>query len=647
MPRNLLLILTLTFLACSAKAEQVVADAQGVKPVERSPIVTPTAPEPATVVSQEPLAPLDFSVFESIAIQDGGRKKPLQTYAVEFLEQITGRAVFASQPYYDDPHHLADPAASKEKKQRMGPVDVLLSMTLNTRDWLKEPVLLVAYGPLKKELGLDVERKRFSLDELRQNGKMWDLIKSGQEKQRAGKVGELTSLEQESLIVAQRVSLMQKVLNGSLQEIIPHPSESTGTWISIITLVQLFSEPDQAIHELAQDRFDGNEKQARAVLAPYAQKYTSTQAENIRVTFRDMVQAYMDRKPAEFLAGSQSFKGALAALSPTVYPADEALKREIAYNNMRPFGKAWLLYLGAAILGLFLLKTDSRALRALVWGLALSGFALHVYGFISRCMIAGRPPVSNMYESVIWVGFGAVLFGLIFELIFKARYFIVSGMGGGFLCLVLMDQIPVWTGNSSMKGFEARIDPLVPVLRDNFWLTVHVLTITLSYAAFALAWVLGHITLFQHIASPARNKQHFERHQYIYRILQVGVLLLATGTILGGVWAYYSWGRFWGWDSKETWAFIALLCYLVVLHGRFTGWWSDFAFAVGSVVCFQAVVMAWYGVNFILGSGLHAYGAGSADNTYIYSALAADLVFTIVAVMQHRMNGSPEEVAEA
>ena len=95
---------------------------------------------------------------------------------------------------------------------------------------------------------------------------------------------------------------------------------------------------------------------------------------------------------------------------------------------------------------------------------------------------------------------------------------------------------------------------------------------------------------------------------FIYRTMQVGVLLIAAGTILGGVWADYSWGRFWGWDPKEVWALITLLVYLIPLHGRFAGWVNTFGLVVASVVCFLSVVMAWYGVNFVLGVGLHSYG---------------------------------------
>jgi cytochrome c biogenesis factor len=126
----------------------------------------------------------------------------------------------------------------------------------------------------------------------------------------------------------------------------------------------------------------------------------------------------------------------------------------------------------------------------------------------------------------------------------------------------------------------------------------------------------------------------------------VGTLLLAVGTMLGGVWASYSWGRFWGWDPKETWALIALLGYLAVLHGRFIGWFKDFGMAVGSILGFLGVLMAWYGVNFILGTGLHSYGFGSGGYTYVGGFVAFELLVVGAASFRHRSQRTLETALE-
>jgi ABC-type transport system involved in cytochrome c biogenesis permease subunit len=180
-------------------------------------------------------------------------------------------------------------------------------------------------------------------------------------------------------------------------------------------------------------------------------------------------------------------------------------------------------------------------------------------------------------------------------------------------------------------ALDRSINPLVPVLRDNFWLTTHVLTITLSYAAFALALGIAHIALGKVIKG---GKPEASLYNYLYRTLQIGVLLLATGTILGGVWANYSWGRFWDWDPKETWALITLLGYLIVLHGRIAGKWAGFGMAMGAVLAFQGVLMAWYGVNFVLGVGLHSYGFGTGGFGWALLFVTAEIGFVLLAAIR-------------
>jgi ABC-type transport system involved in cytochrome c biogenesis permease subunit len=229
-----------------------------------------------------------------------------------------------------------------------------------------------------------------------------------------------------------------------------------------------------------------------------------------------------------------------------------------------------------------------------------AGFAVQTWGFYLRTVIAERAPVANMYESVVFAAWGAVLFALVLGR-HGARLFAACATGLAVLFLLLADSVPI---------FDAAIDPLAPVLRDNFWLSTHVLTITLGYAALLLALALGHVSLA--LIFLGRGEARIRTVSgFTYRTMQAGTLFLAAGTLLGGVWASYSWGRFWGWDPKETWALIALLVYLSILHARFGGWIRDLGLAVGSIVGGLSVLMAWYGVNYVLGTGLHSYGFGS------------------------------------
>jgi ABC-type transport system involved in cytochrome c biogenesis permease subunit len=185
-----------------------------------------------------------------------------------------------------------------------------------------------------------------------------------------------------------------------------------------------------------------------------------------------------------------------------------------------------------------------------------------------------------------------------------------------------------------------QFSPLQPVLRDNFWLTIHVLTIVSSYAAGALAWGLGLLSLGHYLLGSYRpvaggGKRPpaacAELAGFIYKAMQVAVLLLAAGTILGGLWADVSWGRFWGWDPKEVWALVSLLAYLVVLHGRYAGWIGNFGLAAGSVLGAAVIGMSWYGVNFLLGAGLHSYGFGQGGQTEFFAFLIANVVLLVAA----------------
>jgi cytochrome c biogenesis factor len=121
---------------------------------------------------------------------------------------------------------------------------------------------------------------------------------------------------------------------------------------------------------------------------------------------------------------------------------------------------------------------------------------------------------------------------------------------------------------------------------------------------------------------------------HLYRCLQIGVFLLAAGVILGGVWANYSWGRFWDWDPKETWALIALMAYIILLHGRLGGWWGGYGLAVGSIASFLTILMAWYGVNFVLGKGLHSYGFGDGGQLYVGAFALLELAILTLAIFR-------------
>jgi ABC-type transport system involved in cytochrome c biogenesis permease subunit len=282
------------------------------------------------------------------------------------------------------------------------------------------------------------------------------------------------------------------------------------------------------------------------------------------------------------------------------------------------------------------LGTEGRLFYRGAFVLYLAGIAAAIVGFAMRIAISGRAPVTNMYESVIYVGTGVAVLGLIFEWIYRKKYILSAAAAVSTFTLILADNCPTI--------LDPSVRPLEPVLRSNFWLTTHVLTITLSYAAFALALGIANITLGYFLFGSRNSQTIGALTRFTYKAMQVGVLLLAAGVILGGVWADYSWGRFWGWDPKEVWALVALLGYLAVLHARFAGWVHHRGLAALAVVCFSLIVMAWYGVNFVLGAGLHSYGFGGGGRGWVFSAVLLQLAYAGAAMMRSRP--SPEGAAE-
>jgi len=302
------------------------------------------------------------------------------------------------------------------------------------------------------------------------------------------------------------------------------------------------------------------------------------------------------------------------------------LALEVLYLKFHPFRWAWVCWLLAALLLVAAGKEKSSRTLSLGWAFSLLGSLLLVTGFAVRIWIAGRPPVTNMYESILWVAFGTSLFAIFFASRYRTPAYLLAASPVVILALVASDLQPA--------VLDPSLNPLVPVLRSNFWLTIHVLTITLSYGAFALATALGHFLVFRSLQARALPSVTDAGVIQLYRCLQIGVLLLAAGVILGGVWANYSWGRFWDWDPKETWALIALLSYIILLHGRLGGWWGGYGLAVGSIACFLTILMAWYGVNFVLGKGLHSYGFGNGGQFYVGLFALLELLFILFALVR-------------
>ncbi len=281
------------------------------------------------------------------------------------------------------------------------------------------------------------------------------------------------------------------------------------------------------------------------------------------------------------------------------------------YNSEYTFSKLklprWILIL--TFIGLLLTVLIRNQIPGL--SLAIITVIVQTVYITFRIYISGRAPITNMYETVLFSGYASLILALVIGHFKKEKLFIVVG-----LCYNLCTAFMI---NFSGGMLSPSIGPLVPVLRDNFWLSTHVTCIIVSYGALALSWVMANIVLIKSKLNKITNEDLTYYSNLIYTCLKYGTVLLGAGIILGGVWADYSWGRFWGWDPKETWSLIVFCLYIAILHGRYTNWIPKKRFVPLVALAFLSVMMAWFGVNYILATGLHSYGFSEGGAIFLGS----------------------------
>lgn len=515
----------------------------------------------------------------SIPVQNGGRVKPFQSFAKEHLLLVTGKTSWEKQ----------------------NPSILIFRWMAEPQVWAAKPIIPVQSPELRKIFSSDMINGRIAPNLILNNLDFLKTVSSLQEKQDKEKT--LTSDEKKQLELYQRARLFGEIANGRVPGFIPHPENPKIAWLPLEAML----------------RPEGIE-----ILTSF---FPPKDVTRLRIALPHFLARIKEDNLDAANASAWEFFASLEDLlhSRDIMIDQLKLNYELLYVKLRPFQLALAFYL----LTLFLAAVPNRTkIIPLVLGLFFGGFLIHTYGFILRILISSRPPVTNMYESIIWVSWGAALFSIIFWFFYRSPLLPIIAAAVAILGLLVAESFPTL--------LDPSISPLVPVLRSNFWLTIHVLMITLGYGAFALNWGVSHVLTYS-MAYKAKKTQTEHLAEYVYRTLQIGVILLSAGTILGGVWASYSWGRFWGWDPKETWALIAILAYLAVLHSRTAGWIDTFGVGFWSALCFLTVLMAWYGVNFVLGVGLHSYGFGAGGLNYVISFVIADIILLLFFARRFKM----------
>ncbi len=323
--------------------------------------------------------------------------------------------------------------------------------------------------------------------------------------------------------------------------------------------------------------------------------------------------------PSRLQSPSDLLASASVAGSPVAREAD--IDREIAYNRVRPTRVAWIVLVLATALSLVAWLRERRVLdAAALTGLAL-GFLVMTWGIATRWKIAGRIPAANMYESLLFLGWGVALFALVALVFLRNRLVVLNAAAMSSLTMALTDLLPI----------DRFVHPVQPVLANTVWLAIHVPIIMLSYSVLTLGVLVAHMAIGVEIFAPSRRDLSHRLSDLLYWYVAVGSILLIAGILTGSMWAASSWGRYWGWDPKEVWSLVAFLAYVAILHGRVDGWLGPFGVAAASIVAFWTILMTYVGVNFILAMGLHSYGFGSSSvANWMALIAAAEAVFLIV-----------------
>jgi ABC-type transport system involved in cytochrome c biogenesis permease subunit len=459
------------------------------------------------------------------------------------------------------------------------------------------PALTVANEELRAKLGLPAEQRMFNfMDLFERMGGMHEIVSAVATKPSE----QWTPMEQEAMMLAMGLKNMSERYQGL--QFTPFPAAPHGD--------QQFLSPWDA---LAFGRGDADLLRAVAALGKMANAYVLSRQDAFDAAAAEMVAATTARWPDK----------------------EKGIKRaaqEKAYNDRAYFTNAKAWYIVAFVIAFIaFVAQGNKYLRWTAFALILLALAYQVTGITWRVILTGRPPVTNLYGTFIFVSAACVILGLAVEWFFRNALglFVSSLIGVVFLFIAAKFQLE---GDTMGK--------LVAVLDSNFWLSTHVIAISLGYAGAWIAGVVAHVYLVLALNKPLHAPLMRSIHSAMNGVLAFGLTLSFLGTMLGGVWADQSWGRFWGWDPKENGALLIVLWTAVLYHARLGGMLREAGYAAGVAAGNLVVMAAWLGTN-LLGVGLHSYGftKGVTDALNRYFRLDALLILgLLVAVKMRRMN---------
>tara|TARA_B100001250_G_scaffold253649_1_gene218162 strand:+ start:1312 stop:4356 length:3045 start_codon:yes stop_codon:yes gene_type:complete len=549
-----------------------------------------SADDNSSVTKEFRFDPNHIARFDALVVQDnGGRLKPVHTLTSEYLRKIYGKNTF----------------------EDISATEVILAMMYSPVRWSSKQIIKVSHKKLRTLLGsTDMNTKyiRLSFNDFFDSDGDY-LLAEDVQLAYAKLPKDRGQYDKDLIKVDERVNICFAVYGGGIFRFFPLPNDSNNTWL---TYVQ-------------SSDFRDNDSLFVANIMPMYFKGVQQALETENWSTADTIIGYIQRFQSKYGAD--------------VLPVRAKINSEIIYNKLNLFSKLFMYYF---LIGLLLLiviiinllnksKILNLCIHILKW-LIIFGFITHIAGLALRWYISGHAPWSNGYESMIYIAWATIFSGIFFSrrsILTLAATAIVAG-------LLLMVAHLNW--------LDPEITNLVPVL-NSYWLMIHVAIITASYGFLSLGAILGVIGLWLIIFTNSKNKLKFKNTLDEISIinektLEIGLFMLTIGTFLGGVWANESWGRYWGWDPKETWALVSVLIYTFVLHMRFIPSLRDkLTFNIVSMFAIWTIIMTYFGVNYYL-SGLHSYAAGDPMPipTFVYYLLILMIITAVIASLRYKKN---------
>ena len=536
------------------------------------------------------------------------------------VQSVDGRFEPVHSMAYDVMHKIA----RKDKfiiagKGELDAIQVFMDIIINPEFWKTQPIVYVKEQSVKDKLG--VKEGAACLQDFfdaEGNYKLKEDVNTAFRK----KPVERNLYDKEISKVDERVNIFMMVIRGSILKIFPEQDSPNHKWISW--------DEDDASKPLG-GVFQVINRDLKLPELNYSNMMKMYFAELIRATQTDDYTTA--NKVLSYISGVQR-----SEKNESILPSEFKISAEIKYNKAQVFIFLRNVY---SILSLFLLlfafidnvkskksKFVTLALNIGIFILAIA-FVYHTFGMIWRAYLLGYAPWSNGYEALLLVSWATLLAGFIF-----GRYAKITLAATSLLAFFTLMT-------ASHSSYDPQLTNLTPVLKS-YWLIIHVAVLTISYGFLGLAFVLGLINLFLY---SFKNKENNNRLDLLILELSwvnemnmtIGLVLATVGTFLGGVWANESWGRYWGWDAKETWALVIVLTYTLVLHLRLIPKMNGkFLFNIASIVSFGSVLMTFFGVNYFLSKGMHSYGAGDRAIFPVWAWIAIGSITALMLFANYR-----------